>query len=193
MSTQSGIFSNSQAHPVTHATFDKGYIHNEPVAGGGEGLIDKTANYYEYNPVLSKPSSGINIYKYGTPMENNYPTDRRGPSFTPSGSNPFQNTGYPPPTTTVSPDVIIIIDPETGLAIGELDPRTGGIIAYQRPNNPAATGLLPPVDDGRVWTTAAPASTTAAPATTSPPATTTATPATTTAAPDDGGGGGGGY
>ena len=103
MSSKSGIFSNSQAHPVAHATFDKGYIHNDPLADGGEGLIDKNPYYYEYNPVLSKPNSGINIYKYGTPMENNYPTDRRGPSFTPSGNNPFKDTGYPQPTTTDRP------------------------------------------------------------------------------------------
>jgi hypothetical protein len=57
--------SNAQEHVYTGFTLINPYIHYTPAPDGGEGLMDKTPFFFNYNPLYGTTSE--KYYRYGKP------------------------------------------------------------------------------------------------------------------------------
>lgn len=62
---EKNYLSNSQEHTYTGFTLINAYIHYMPNPDGGAGLMDKSAFFFNYNPLAG--TTGQEYYKYGKP------------------------------------------------------------------------------------------------------------------------------
>jgi len=62
---KTNYLSNSQEHTYTGFSLINAYIHYMPNPNGGEGLMDKSAFFFNYNPLAG--TTGQEYYKYGKP------------------------------------------------------------------------------------------------------------------------------